>query len=152
MLILSPLAPADIAQVMRIERLPGYDAFVGRWDAGEHAAEMATPDARYFGVRDGARLWGFIILQKFREPSVRLRRIAVEGLERGRGTQMLREVMDRVFEDTQAQALHLDVHVDNARAHHVYVREGFTEKGLFDPIHRLMEIPRARWAELRGRR
>ena len=29
---LSPLSPADIPQVMRIERLPGYDAFVGRWD------------------------------------------------------------------------------------------------------------------------
>ena len=148
---LSPLSPADIPEVMRIERLPGYDAFVGRWDLDEHTAELASSDARYFGLRDGDRLGGFVILQKVREPSVRLRRIAVDGVERGRGTQVLREVMDRVFEDTRAEALHLDVHVDNARAHHVYVREGFVEKGLFDPIHRLMEIPRARWAELRGR-
>ena len=147
---LSPLTPADIPEVMRIERLPGYDAFIGRWELPEHTAEMASPDARYYGLRDGDGLGGFVILQKVREPSVRLRRIAVDGVERGRGTQLLREVMDRVFEDTQAQALHLDVHVDNARAHHVYVREGFTEKGLFDPIHRLMEIPRGRWAELRG--
>jgi RimJ/RimL family protein N-acetyltransferase len=148
---LSPLTPADIPEVMRIERIPGYAAFIARWELPEHTAEMASPDARYYGLRDGDGLGGFVILQKYREPSVRLRRIAVDSLERGRGTQMLREVMDRVFEDTPAQALHLDVHVDNARAHHVYVREGFVEQGLFDPIHRLMEIPRSRWAELRPR-
>lgn len=148
---LAPLTPADIPEVMRIERLPGYDAFIGRWELAEHTAEMASPDAQYYGLRDGAGLEGFVILQKLREPSVRLRRIAVESVERGRGGQMLREVMDLVFEDTRAQALHLDVHVDNARAHHVYVREGFVEKGLADPIHRLMELPRSRWAGLRAR-
>jgi GNAT superfamily N-acetyltransferase len=148
---LAPLEPADIPEVMRIERLPGYDAFVGRWDLGEHTGEMASPDARYFGLRDGGGLKGFVILQKFREPSVRLRRIAVDGVERGLGAQVLREVMDWVFETTDATALHLDVHLDNARAHHVYVREGFVEQGRFDELHRLMEIRRDRWAELRGR-
>ncbi len=148
---LSALTPDDIPEVMRIERLPGYEAFIGRWELPEHTAEMASPDARYYGLRDEAGLGGFVILQKYREPSLRLRRIAVDSPERGRGTQMLRAVMDRVFEDTPARALHQDVHVDNARAYHVYVREGFAEKGLFDPIHRLMEIPRARWAELRAR-
>lgn len=147
---LAPLTAADIAEVMRIERLPGYDAFVGRWEAEEHAAELASPDARYFGVRAGDRLSGFIILQKFREPSVRLRRIAVDGVERGLGTRMLREVIDWVFETTPAQALHLDVHVDNARAHHVYQREGLAQEGI-DDLHRLMSIPRARWMALRGR-
>jgi len=147
---LSPLEPGDIPEVMRIERLSGYDAFVGRWEATEHAAEMASPDARYFGVRDGRRLSGFIILQKFREPSVRLRRIAVDGVERGLGTAMLREVMDWVFETTLAEAFHLDVHVENSRALHVYEREGLTQEGL-DDLHRLMSIPKARWALLRGR-
>jgi RimJ/RimL family protein N-acetyltransferase len=148
---LSPLGAPDIPEVMRIERLPGYDAFVGRWDADEHAEQMASPDVRYFGVRDGGRLSGFVILQKFREPSVRLRRIAVDGVERGLGTAILREVMDWVFDTSPATALHLDVHVDNARAHHVYVREGLVELGRFDTLHRLMEIPRDRWATLRGR-
>ena len=64
---LSPLSPADIPEVMRIERLPGYDAFVGRWDLDEHTAELASSDARYFGLRDGDRLGGFVILQKVRE-------------------------------------------------------------------------------------
>lgn len=148
---LSPLEPADIPEVMRIERLPGYEAFIGRWEADEHAAEMASPDARYFGVREGGGLRAFVILQKLREPSIRLRRIAVDGVERGLGTAVLRGVMDWVFETTQATALHLDVHVDNARAHHVYVREGFAETGVHDALHRLLEIPRERWAALRGR-
>lgn len=150
-MILSPLTPDDIAEVMRIERLPGYDAVVGRWEAPEHAEQMSSPDVRYFGVRAGDGLAGFVILQKFREPSVRLRRIAVDGVERGLGTKILREVMDWVFETSPAQALHLDVHVDNARAHHVYAREGLLEQGRTDAVHRLMEIPRDRWAALRGR-
>ena len=148
---LSPLTPADIPEVMRIERLPGYDAVVGRWDADEHAAEMASPDARYFGARDGDRLAGFVILQNVREPSIRLRRIAVAAPAQGPGGQILRAVMDHVFEATAAEALHLDVHVDNARAHHVYVREGFEDRGQHDPVHTLMEISRRRWAMRRGR-
>lgn len=149
--MLSPLTPADIPEVMRIERLPGYDAYVGRWTADEHGAEMASPDARYFGARDGAGLAGFVILQKVHEPSVRLRRIAVGAPGRGLGGEILREVMDHVFEATSATALHLDVHVDNARAHHTYVREGFEDRGQHDPVHTLMEISRAAWAARRGR-
>lgn len=148
---LAPLTPADIPEVMRIERLPGYDAYLGRWDADEHAAELASTDARYFGEREGAGLAGFVILQRFREPSVRLRRIAVDGVERGMGTRIVRDVMDWVFERSDATALHLDVHVDNARARHVYAREGFIDQGQFDAHHRLMEISRADWMARRGR-
>ena len=62
---------------MRLERRPGYEAFVGRWEAQEHAAEMASPAARYFGLRDGAALRGFVILQELDRPVALLRRIAV---------------------------------------------------------------------------
>jgi RimJ/RimL family protein N-acetyltransferase len=148
---LAPLTPADIPEVMRIERLPGYDAYLGRWDADEHTAEMASADARYFGLRNDDGLAGFVILQKVREPSVRLRRIAVDGVERGTGTAIVREVMDWVFDNSDALALHLDVHLDNARARHVYLREGFAEIGQFDALHRLMEISRNSWTALRGR-
>lgn len=148
---LAPLTPADLPEVMRIERLPGFDAYLGRWDADGHAAEMASPDARYFGLRSDTGLAGFVILQKVREPSVRLRRIAVDGVGRGMGTTILREIMDWVFESSEARALHLDVHVDNARAHHVYAREGFVELGQFDELHRLMEISRAAWIARRSR-
>ena len=147
---LSPLAPADIAEVMRIERRPGYEDFVGRWEADEHAAEMASPDARYLGLREGEELAGFVILQEFRDPTILLRRIAVRQPGEGVGTQLLRAVMDWVFETTPAVALRLDVALGNPRARRVYEREGFVEYGV-DKIHYLMTIPRERWEEMRGR-
>ena len=44
--MLVPLDAQDIAEVMRIERLPGYEGFVGTWPAEEHEAERISPDAR----------------------------------------------------------------------------------------------------------
>ena len=147
---LSALTPDDIPEIMRIERLPGYDAVVGRFEADEHAEQFASPDACYFGLRDGARLAGFVIMQEIREPTVLLRRIAVGEPERGIGTRLVRGVMDWTFETTHAQALKLDVHVDNARAKHVYEREGFAPYDQ-DEVHHFLRIPRERWAEMRGR-
>jgi RimJ/RimL family protein N-acetyltransferase len=147
---LSALTPDDIPEIMRIERLPGYDAVVGRFEAEEHAEQFASPDARYFGLRDGERLTGFVIMQEIHEPTVLLRRIAVGEPEHGVGTRLVRGVMDWTFETTRAQALKLDVHVDNARAKHVYEREGFAQYDA-DEVHDFLKIPRARWAEMRGR-
>lgn len=146
---LSHLSPADIAEVMRIERLPGYDAFIGRFEADEHAAQMASPDARYFGLRNGAGLDGFVILQEFRQPTVLLRRIAVAEPGGGRGTALLRAIMDWVFEETPAEALKLDVALGNPRARHVYEREGFAQYDV-DEVHYFLKIPRERWTARRS--
>lgn len=149
MATLSALTPADIPEVMRLERLPGYEAFISRFDADEHAAQFASPDARYFGLRDGAGLGGFVILQEFRAATILLRRIAVAEPGGGRGTALLRQIMDWVFEHTPAQALKLDVALGNTRARHVYEREGF-ERYAADDVHDFLRISRARWAERRG--
>lgn len=149
---LAALTPDDIPEVMRIERLPGYETFIGRWEADEHAEQMASPDARYFGLRDGERLSGFVILQNFRETTIRLRRIAVAVPGGGAGTRLLRAAMDWVFERTPAEALRLDVERNNARAQTVYLREGWGTAGDDGDRHILMRIPRERWAELRRRR
>ncbi|WP_068877367.1 MULTISPECIES: GNAT family N-acetyltransferase [unclassified Phenylobacterium] len=145
---LSPLTPADIPEVMRIERTPGYDAVVGRFEADEHAAQMASPTVRYVGIRDGDGLAGFVILQTFDQPTVLLRRIAVSEVERGVGSRLVREVTDWVFQTTPAIALRLEVSVNNPRARHVYEREGFREYDA-DAVHHFMRIPRERWADLR---
>jgi hypothetical protein len=39
---------ADIAFAMGTERLPGYDAVVGRWDEQRHRAAMADGRHAYF--------------------------------------------------------------------------------------------------------
>jgi RimJ/RimL family protein N-acetyltransferase len=147
---IAPLEPADIPEVMRIERLPGYDAVMGRWSAEEHAAQMAASDTAYFGLRRPGGLAGFAILQSLGAPAVMLRRIAVENVGRGGGTRLLRAVMDHAFETTDAQALNLEVAHGNPRARTVYRREGFETQGR-DELHVLMSVDRARWAGLRGR-
>lgn len=143
------LAPADIAEVMRIERTPGYEAVVGRFEADEHARQMASGDVRYFGIRDGAGLAGFVILQELDVPVVLLRRIAVSAVERGVGTRLVRGAMDWVFAETSAEGLRLDVALGNPRARHVYEREGF-EVYDEDEIHYFLRVSRGRWRALRG--
>lgn len=151
MAALSPLTPDDLAEVMRIERTPGYEAVVGSWPRAAHEAELASPDARYFGFRDGDRLSGFVILQKVREPAIRLRRIAVADVGRGVGTAILRAVLDWTFETTPADAVTLGVAKHNDRAHHVYLREGFLDDYADDDgTHMNMILPRERWADLRN--
>jgi RimJ/RimL family protein N-acetyltransferase len=145
---LSPLTPADIPEVMRIERIPGYELVVGRFEADEHATQMASPDVRYVGVRDGDGLAGFVILQELDQPTVLLRRIAVSQAERGVGTRLVRGVMDWVFETTPARAMKLDVALGNRRAKHVYEREGFRQYAS-DAVHDFLQVPRERWLELR---
>lgn len=145
---LSPLTPADIPEEMRIERTPGYDAVVGRFDTEEHASQMASPTVRYVGFRDGDGLAGFVILQELDQPTVLLRRIAVSQVERGVGSRLVRAVMDWVFQATPAAALRLEVSVGNPRARHVYEREGFREYDA-DAVHHFMRISRDGWTALR---
>ena len=81
----------DIPFIMATERLPGYDAFIGRWDEGRHAQEMADPRSAYvIAEADGAPV-GFAILQHLDDPfgNVLLKRIAVDAPGAGRGLRRL---------------------------------------------------------------
>lgn len=146
---LSRLTPDDIPEVMRLERLAGYEATVGRFEAEEHAAQMASPEVRYVGLRDGDGLAGFVILQELDRPSVLLRRIAVARQDSGVGSWLVGAVMDWVFAEARAEALRLDVARNNPRGRFVYERQGF-EAYDQDDVHDFMRIPRSRWRTLRG--
>jgi GNAT superfamily N-acetyltransferase len=144
--MLAALTPEDIAEVMRIERLPGYDAYIGAWTAEAHAEEMASPAARYLGWRKAGGLEGFAILQRFLAPVARLRRLAVEQPGGGTGTALLRSVLDWVFTTTLAKAVDLHVRPENLRARAVYRREGFVSSAPDNPMAEEMILGRARWA------
>ena len=146
--MLVPLNADDVAEVMRIERLPGYEGFVGTWPAEEHEADCTSPDARYLGLRDGDGLAGFVIFQKVREPAIRLRRIAVGATDKGTGTRILRAALDWVFQTFPAEAITLGVARINDRARHIYLREGFVDDGE-DEVHFNMVLTRRAWAERR---
>ena len=144
--MLVPLTPGDIPDLLRIERLPGYDAFIGQWSPEEHAAEMASPAARYLGWRDGGDLTGFVIFQKFDQSTVRLRRIAVAAPGGGLGTTLLRAVVDWAFANTHAEAVDRHVRAGNDRARSVYAREGFIPSGEFEDDAEEMIVSRDRWS------
>ena len=157
---LEPATDGDLAAVMRIERTPGYELFVGSNTGEEHRAMMRSPGGRYFVWREDGEVAGFAILLKLDDPNrvVRAKRIAVATAGQGVGGAMVRAVMDWVFEQTEANRFELDVSMENPRAQRVYLREGFVTEGVVREVYRapdgryvssmLMSILRREWAAL----
>ncbi len=69
----------DIQEVMALERGPGFERLVGRWEQEEHLAEIAKASSRYFVLRDSRGIAGFAIVQRLGDPDgkAHLKRIAV---------------------------------------------------------------------------
>ena len=135
---LEPATAADLPAIMRIERTPGYELFIGQWDLETHQSHLASTDARYFVWRDDG-VAGFAILQGFDgpHPTVLLKRIGVGRPGKGLGTRLLRAVLAQVFETTGAHRFELQCNMVNPRALHVYNREGFIVEGVKRDIYRM---------------
>lgn len=135
---LEPATEADLPAIMRIERTPGYELFIGHWELAEHQAHLASTDARYFVWRDGG-VAGFAILQGFDapHPSRLLKRLGVARPGKGAGTAFLRALMKWVFETTDTHRFELQCNMVNPRALHVYEREGFTVEGVKRDVYRM---------------
>lgn len=154
--------PADIPAIMAIERRPGYDRLVGRWEEAQHHAEMAKPSVRYFALREADALAGFAIVQGIGEANCRahLKRIAVAEPGRGDGARLLRGLIDTLYAETDTNRLDLDVFVGNERAKRAYEKAGFTAEGVLREHHRdadggyrdvwLMSILRREWLAAHG--
>lgn len=155
-------APEDIAAIMAIERRPGYDQLVGRWEEDKHRAEMADASVLYFALREAGALAGFAIVLGLDDPNRRahLKRIAVAAPGRGDGARLLRGLVDHVFAETDTNRLDLDVFEGNERAKRAYERVGFMAEGLLREHHLmpdgsfrsvwLMSILRREWLAARG--
>lgn len=130
---LDPATTADIDAIMRLERRPGNELLVGRFERAEHETEMANSDNRYFLWRDkdGAVL-AFALLERLTNPnrSVRLRRIVAAEPGRGTARAFLPALLDWVFIETHTHRLALDVYTYNERAWRAYEREGFVKEGV----------------------
>jgi len=155
-------APEDIPAIMAIERSPGYDALVGRWEEAQHREEMAKPSVRYFALREARALAGFAIVLGIGDANARahLKRIAVAEPGRGDGARLLRGLIDALFAETDMNRLDLDVFVGNERAKKAYENAGFLAEGVMREHHRsgdgsfrdvwLMSILRRDWLSARG--
>lgn len=134
---LEPATSDDIPAIMAIERTPAYALFIGSFDADEHAAHMASTDARYLVWREDGRLLAFAILQKLDDPNriVLLKRIAAADTDSGLSGRLLPAVIDHVFETTEANRFELNVSNVNPRAEHIYRREGFVHEGTVREVY-----------------
>jgi RimJ/RimL family protein N-acetyltransferase len=148
--------------VMAIERTPGFDALVGRWDEARHRAALADGRHAYFIARDGGRPIGFAIVRDWASPErvALVKRIAVARPGLGHGRELLACVVDAVFGETDAWRLWLGVFPENPRARRAYEAAGFRVEGtargaaFFGGIHRdelVMAMLRPEWKALRDR-
>ena len=146
--------------ILATERLPGYDAVVGRWDEAYHRDALGDPAHAYFiGFADGEPL-GFAILRGWASPEqvTLLKRIAVTRPGAGVGRLMLARLVDAVFEQSDAWRFWLGVFPENTRAQRAYAAVGFRPEGIargsafFGGVHRdelTMAILRPDWEQRR---
>ncbi len=161
MIQLDRATEADIPFIMATERLPGYEALVGRWDEAKHRAAMADGRHAYFIGRRGSLPIGFLIIRDWNSPEQvsLLKRIAVAEPGQGNGKQLLRAALDAVFEQTNIHRLWIGVFPENERARRAYEAVGFVAEGVargsafFGCLHRdelTLAILRPEWAGRQG--
>ncbi len=131
--ILRPATPADIPEIVRLERLPGSQLYVGQWSEDRHRATLSSPDARYY-VADSptpGTLAAYAILRGLAEASgsLELKRLVVATPGQGLGRPILTEILALAFLTHHAHRLFLDVYDDNPRARHLYQSLGFVHEG-----------------------
>jgi [ribosomal protein S18]-alanine N-acetyltransferase len=120
-LLVRPMAEADLARVLDIER----EAFSVPWTPATFRGLLGRPDAQLHVAEERGRIVGYaavwIVLDQ-----AELGDIAVEAGSRGRGigTRLLQHVFELVRERS-VRELYLEVRVSNEGARRLYERHGF---------------------------
>jgi RimJ/RimL family protein N-acetyltransferase len=149
---------ADIPAIMAIERIPGYERFVGRSSREGHEDMYASGRHGYFlGIDTAGAPAAFAILRDLRDPhgNLYLQRIAVAAPGQGLGAAFLERLIAWAFAHTSAHRFFLDCFAYNARAQRLYEKLGFRREGLMreaylgeDGLRRdlvMMAITRPEW-------
>lgn len=132
MLALRRAAATDLSFVMATERLPGYEALVGRWEAERHETALGDGSHAYFiAMRDDDPV-GFAILRDWGSPErvTLVKRVCVAQPGAGLGRALLSAIADQVFTETEAWRLWLGVFPANVRAQRAYAAAGFVAEGV----------------------
>lgn len=131
---------ADIPAIMAIERLPGYDLFIGQSSADEHAAWQCGTDSAEYVWEQGSAVRGFAVLLKLDTPhTVLLKRIAVDAPNEGLGAPFVRALIALGFERPHVHRVELDTSAENPRARHLYEKLGFIHEGRVRDVYRVDE-------------
>ena len=130
----------DIAAIMAIERLPGYEGFVGRSEEAEHRTMLGSPSYAYrLGVDATGAIEAFAILRGLDDPhgGLYLKRVVAARPGRGLGVGFLSLLLDEAFGELKAHRFWLDCFADNARAQRAYGKLGFAREGVLREAYRL---------------
>jgi RimJ/RimL family protein N-acetyltransferase len=151
----------DIPFIMATERIEGYRELVGRWEADQHLAALGDGRHAYFIAESEGTPVGFALLRDWgsAEKVTLVKRVAVARPGQGSGTAMMRALVAKVFETTDAYRLWIGTFPDNLRARRAYEAAGFKAEGVargsafFQGAHRdelILSILRPEWAERRA--
>ena len=126
---------------MAIERGPGFEPLVGRWEAAGHEAEMAKAGSVYLLWKPAGTILGFALVQDLDSPhdAAYLKRIAVLEPGTGVGGLLLEAMLYWLFETTAINRFSLHVFPQNERAARAYRRVGFRDEGLCRENYRGMD-------------
>jgi len=120
----------DVPWIVDQEGRPDFAAYIHRWPAETHIANLSDPDYRYLiaAAPDHRRL-AYVILAGIdgSAPVIELVRMLVAAPGQGLGQALMKQVIATAFAELGAGRLWLDVFEDNTRAQHVYSRAGFQE-------------------------
>jgi RimJ/RimL family protein N-acetyltransferase len=131
-IIIRRAGAGDIPFIMRTERLEGYEAFVGCWDAGRHAAVLCDPNYAYFIAEADNDPVGFGILRDWTSVDhvTLIKRVAVAEPGRGHGKALMRALVDAAFVETPVHRLWIGCFPHNVRARRAYEAVGFVAEGI----------------------
>ncbi len=108
-------------------------SYIGQWSIEQHTDSLSNEDIAHFIIENaqGDRV-GYVILTGLKDPhkAVCMKRIANRIKDRGYGKATMKQLLNWVFESTDAHRVWLHVKDYNQRARHVYESAGFVTEGL----------------------
>lgn len=125
---------ADIPFIVGTEHAPDLREYIGTWTSEEHETAMCNPDTHYLiALEDSGKPVGYVILRGLQSAhrNIELKRIVMTSPGRGHGKEVVRLLLNKVFDELGAHRLWLDVFETNLRAQHVYRSLGFQHDGIF---------------------
>ncbi len=120
----------DVRWIVDQESRPDFAAFIGRWPAEIHTANLTDPEKHYvIAEAPDGKLLAYVILAGIGGTpcAIELVRMAVAEPGRGLGQALMARLITTAFTELGADRLWLDVFEDNARARHVYRLAGFSD-------------------------
>jgi RimJ/RimL family protein N-acetyltransferase len=138
-------------------RLPGFEQLVGRWSDAQHRSAVADGRHAYFIARFESEAIGFAIVRDWAsaERVAHIKRVVVSHPGRGHGKAPLVQLVQIIFQHTDAHRIWLGVFPENTRARRAYEAVGFQAEGIargsafFGGRHRdevVMSLLRPDWA------